>query len=95
MNAVWTRVLRSVYRKEPISGFLIMVGISETTIGTLDAVWPLAIFGLGTVGTATLLRWWLLQRRAPQLPERSPVYALPPADRPLPMLSMSKHRPPQ
>jgi hypothetical protein len=94
MNAVWTKVLRAVYRKEPISGFIVMVGVADTTIGVLDTTWSLALFGLGTVGMATLLRWWLLQRRAPQLPERAPIYALPPA-RPLPMLSIPKQRPPQ
>ncbi len=96
MNAVWMRILRSVYRKEPISGFIMIFGVADTAIGVLDATWSLALFGLGTAGMATVLRWWLMkQQRKPNLPERAPIYALPPSSRPLPLLSMAKKQPPQ
>ena len=95
MNAVWIKILRSVYRKEPISGFIMIFGIADTAIGVLDATWSLALFGLGTAGMATVLRWWLMQHRPAQLPDRAPIYALPPSARPLPMLSMTKKQPPQ
>jgi hypothetical protein len=72
-----------------------MVGVADTAIGVLDATWSLALFGLGTAGMATLLRWWLMRPRPTDLPERSPIYALPPATRPLPLLSMAKKQPPQ
>jgi hypothetical protein len=70
-------------------------GVADTAIGVLDATWSLALFGLGTTGMATVLRWWLLRQRQPDLPERTPIYALPPSDRPLPLLSMTQKQPPQ
>ncbi|XHX78187.1 MAG: hypothetical protein RBJ76_27785 [Stenomitos frigidus ULC029] len=78
MNLIWSRFLRSAYRSEPITSFIITAGIVEATIGGLGSHWTLMTFGLGTVGIAIVLRWWQQQRRTPAaLTERSPVYALP------------------
>jgi len=35
----------------------------DAVIGGLDERWSLLSFGLGTVGAAIALRWWLIQQR--------------------------------
>jgi len=96
MNLIWTRFLRSAYRSEPITSFVITAGVVEAAIGGLGEHWSLMAFGLGTVGAAIALRWWQHQRRhLSPASERSPVYALPPdSSRPvLPTLRLSQKPP--
>jgi hypothetical protein len=94
MNAIWSRMLRSVYRKEPITGFVIIAGSVDVAIGGIDSSTSLVIFGLSAVGIALALRWWQLQHRSPEPSQRGAVYALPPASSrsALPTLTMSKKR---
>jgi len=97
MNAVLPRFLKSAYRKEPLSSFLLTIGVVDAVIGGFDDRWALFGFGLGTVGVAIVLRWWLFQQRRPE-PSQQPVakHYLPyNSSRPaLPMLSVSKKNPP-
>jgi hypothetical protein len=97
MNVVLTRFLKSAYRKEPISSFVVIVGAVDAVIGTVDQRWSLLTFGLGTVGVAIALRWWQIQRREEQLTEQPAKYFLPAnSSRPaLPMLNATKRHPPQ
>lgn len=97
MNAIWSRRLRSVYRKEPITGFAIIAGAVDVAIGGIDGSVSLVAFGLSAVGVALALRWWQLQRRPSRQPERSATYTLPPASSgsSLPMLTMPKKKPPR
>jgi hypothetical protein len=97
MNAILPRILKSAYRKEPISSFLVMVGAVDATIGGVSNHGSLLLLGLSTVGAAIALRWWQVQRSKKLQPEQVSQYYLPPsASRPqLPMLSMSKKHPPR
>ncbi|UBF25232.1 hypothetical protein K9N68_27010 [Kovacikia minuta CCNUW1] len=93
MDILWSRLLRSVYRKEPIIGFGATVGVVDAAIGGLSGHWSLLTFGVGIVSLAIALRWWQLQRYKPVEPSnRPPVYVLPPhSSRPsLPNLSNTK-----
>jgi len=94
MNTIWSRMLRSVYRKEPITGFVIIAGSVDVAIGGIDSSTSLVIFGLSAVGIALALRWWQLQRRSPEPSTPGAIYALPPASSrsALPPLTMSKKR---
>ena len=96
MNAVWPRFLRAAYRKEPISSFIVTVGAVDVAIGGLDSRWSLFSFGLGTVGLAIALRWWLMHRQQEEQPEQVPQYYLPPRSsrQQLPILSVPKKNPP-
>lgn len=83
MSTLWFRIWRSVYRKEPITGFILIVGAVNVAIGGIDQSAALVYFGLGTVGVALAFRLWQsLQRpQSPMVmeaPERVPVRALPP-----------------
>jgi hypothetical protein len=95
MNVIWSRVLRSVYRKEPITGFVITAGSVNVAIGGFDGSTSLVIFGLSVVGVALALRWWQLHRRTPQQAQQNAVYVLPPAtsQQSLPTLTMPKTNP--
>lgn len=86
------RFLKSAYRKEPISSFILTVGAVDAVIGGVDSRWSLLVLGLATVGTAIALRWWLAQRQPVDLPTGAPVYYLPDrSSQPsLPMLSGRK-----
>jgi hypothetical protein len=97
MNFIWPRILKTAYRREPISSFLIIVGAVDATIGGLGSYGSLIFLGLTTVGGAIALRWWQVQHSKKNLqPERVAQHYLPSrSSRPqLPMLSISKKRPP-
>ncbi len=98
MNAVFPRIVKSAYRKEPLITILITMGIVDALIGGFDDSWALFIFGLGTAGTALIVRWLRMQQR-PTLQNEESVKQLylPPhsSNSSLPMLSISKKKPPQ
>ncbi len=97
MNALWTRVLRSAYRKEPISSFIVIVGAVDAVIGGVGERWSLLTFGLTMVVLAVAIRWWQTQRRETELADQPVTHYLPPSSsRPaLPMLNTAKRHPPR
>lgn len=97
MNATLPKLLKSAYRREPLPSFLITIGVVNAVIGGFDERWSLFTFGLGTVGVAIALRWWLIQQRRPEPSEPVVQHYLPPrsSDPALPMLSVSKKNRPQ
>ena len=94
MNALWPRILKSAYRKEPISSFIIIIGAVDAVIGGVGERWSLLTFGLMMVLLAVAVRWWQSQRRETELAEQPVTHFLPPSSsRPaLPILSTSKRR---
>lgn len=97
MNALWPRILKSAYRKEPISSFIVIVGAVDAVIGGVGERWTLLSFGLMMVMLAVAIRWWQSQRRETNLAEQPVTHYLPPASsRPvLPVLSATKRQPPR
>jgi hypothetical protein len=95
MNALWPRILKSAYRKEPISSFIVIVGAVDAVIGGVGERWSLLSFGIMMVMIAIVLRWWQSQRREAELAEQPVTHFLPPSSsRPaLPMLSTTKRKP--
>lgn len=97
MNASWTRLLKSAYRKEPLTSFAITVGVVDAAIGSMGASGSLLAFGVGTAGVAIALRLWLSYRSRAEAPAPAPELYLPPhSSRPqLPVLNnASKKHPP-
>ncbi|HIK32618.1 MAG TPA: hypothetical protein IGS17_06850 [Oscillatoriales cyanobacterium M59_W2019_021] len=98
MNAALHRVLKSVYRKEPISSFILTMGAVDVAIGGLGNHWSLFSVGLGIVSLAIVLRWWQIQRfhetELEPEPETPNSYYLPPsaASPALPNLRNSRKR---
>ncbi|MBN3961856.1 hypothetical protein [Nostoc sp. NMS8] len=97
MNAVLPRFLKSTYRKEPLISVLMTMGVMDALIGGLNDSWSLFAFGLGTAGIALGFKLWRFQQRRP-LPEEPVVQHYLPSrsssSTPLPMLSVSKKKPP-
>ncbi|MFW6358651.1 MAG: hypothetical protein ACOC0N_05485 [Chroococcales cyanobacterium] len=96
MNVLWPRFLKSAYRKEPISSFILIVGAVDAVIGGVGERWTLLSFGLTVVVLAAVVRWLQVQQAQKVAPEKAPVRYLPTASSqaPLPMLSHEKRRPP-
>jgi hypothetical protein len=68
--------LKSAYRREPISGFILTIGLVDAVIGGVSSHWLLLAVGLGIVSVAIALRWWKVQQVRPEA-SRPPVYYLP------------------
>ncbi|HEY9854033.1 MAG TPA: hypothetical protein V6D28_31490 [Leptolyngbyaceae cyanobacterium] len=97
MNAAWARFLKSAYRREPITSFVVTVGAVDAAIGGLGERWSLFTIGLGTVGLAIVLRWLMMQQRSTaEVTSKIPDLYLPPSSsRPqLPNLNASSKRHP-
>ena len=97
MNALWPKILKSAYRREPISSFIVIVGAVDALIGGVGERWSLLTFGLMMVVLAVALRWWQTQRKESELAEQPVTHFLPPASsRPaLPILSTAKRQRPR
>ncbi|MGL5062146.1 MAG: hypothetical protein ACRC62_19400 [Microcoleus sp.] len=96
MNASWTRLLKSAYRKEPLTSFVVTVGIVDAAIGGAGASGSLLAFGLGTAGVAIALRLWMSYRSSTEVPAQAELYLPPQSSRPqLPVLNnVSRKNPP-
>lgn len=96
MNALFPRILKAAYRKEPISSFIVIVGVVDAVIGGVGERWSLLSFGLMMVMLAVAIRWWQTQRRETEFADQPVTHYLPPSSsRPvLPMLSANKRQRP-
>ncbi|NEP62179.1 MAG: hypothetical protein F6K31_35425 [Symploca sp. SIO2G7] len=97
MNALLPRILKSAYRKEPISSFIVIMGAVNAVIGGVGERWSLLTFGLMMVMLAAAVRWWQTQNREVKLKEQPVTQYLPPdsSRTPLPILSTTKRQPPR
>lgn len=71
------RFFKSGGRKQPISSFVLTVGVVDAVIGGVDGHWSLALVGGTLVGVAIALRLLHSQRRPIQFAEASPGLYLP------------------
>jgi hypothetical protein len=97
MNAVLPRFLKSAYRKDPIISVLLTMGLVDALIGGLDDSWTLFAFGLGIAGISLAFKLWRIQQQKP-LPDEPVVQHYLPSQSSsptLPMLSISKKKPPR
>ena len=95
MNPYFARFLSSVYRKEPISGFILIFGMTDAVIGGIGGRWSLFSAGLTFALLAMVIRF-LQERKIQAIRQQQPIkYQLPPAvsNPPLPLLiSKKRHR---
>jgi len=79
VNSVWSRLLKSWYRREPVVSLVVTAGMVDAAIGGFSEHWFLLALGLGTVGVAIALRFRQFQQpRLPiDTPRRAPMYSLP------------------
>ena len=97
MNALLPRILKSAYRKEPISSFIVIMGAVNAVLGGVGEHWSLLTFGLMMVMLAAVIRWWQTQDKEVKLNEQPVTQYLPPNSSrpPLPMLSTTKRQSPR
>ena len=92
MNPLLTKLLKVIYRKEPISGFILLFGITDALLGGFQGRWNLFSLGLIIAITGILMRWLQAQRTNPTVPRKLARYRLPPSSTaiPLPPLTNKK-----
>jgi hypothetical protein len=97
MNALLPRFLRSAYRKEPVSSFILIVGAVDAVIGGVGERWSLLSVGMLIVILGIILRWKQGQRSEAMVTEEIPRRFLPPSSNhsPLPLLTSEKQRRPR
>ena len=94
MNPFFARFLNSVYRKEPISGFILIFGVTDALMGGIGGRWNLFSVGLIMTCLALTIRY-LQERKVQTVRQKHPLrYQLPPgvSNPPLPLLMSKKRR---
>ncbi len=103
MNAIFPTFLKRLYRKEPISSFLVVVGGVDAILGGVNEIGTLMILGLLTSGMAIGYRWWCIQQaetrsaggNSPKEKRKSQQLYLPPSSHRIPLPNLdSRRRPP-
>ena len=94
MNAIFPTVLKRLYRKEPISSFLIVVGAVDAILGGVNEIGTLLIFGLLTSGMALGYRWWCIQQSETAANRKSKQLYLPPSANRSPLPNLDRRQPP-
>ena len=79
MNALLHKSSKKTYRRESVSSFIFILGAVDAVIGGVGGRWTLLSFGLLMILTATLWRWYKLQKANKLTNNRSPQYFLPPS----------------
>ena len=95
MNPLFAKFFRAVYRKEPVSGFILILGATDALVGGLGGSGSLLSIGLLIALLGIIMRWRQGERKSPRVSSSQPAkYLLPPssADQPLPLLVSSKRR---
>lgn len=94
MNPLFARFWRSVYRKEPISGFILLLGVTDALIGGLGGQGSLLSMGLLVALLGGIMRWRLSGKKSQAIATERVKYYLPPGEsrQPLPLLTSSKRR---
>jgi hypothetical protein len=95
MNILLPRFLRSAFRNDPIASFLMTIGAADIALGSSAGHGGLALFGLVFVAAALGLKWSQGQRKSELFSEQIVQHYLPSqSSSELPMLSITKKRPP-
>jgi hypothetical protein len=79
VNIISPRILKSFYRKEPITGVIITMGAVNAILGSVNAIGSLMILGLMASSSALAYRWWLIQKATMQATAHQNQLYLPPS----------------
>ncbi|MGF1481131.1 MAG: hypothetical protein ACFB4I_16875 [Cyanophyceae cyanobacterium] len=90
MNVLLPRFLKTAYRKEPVSSFILIVGAVDAVIGGVGGRWSLLTVGVTTTLIAVVLRRWQVQKA--QTVTQEARHFLPPSSssNPLPVLTKDR-----
>ena len=92
MNPLFARFLRAVYRKEPVSGFILILGATDALIGGLGGRGSLLSIGLLITLLGVVMRWRQGEKKSRAIATEPVRYYLPAGStrQPLPLLTSSK-----
>ena len=94
MNPLLAKCLKIVYRKEPISGFILLFGLTDIMLGSFQGRWSLFSIGLLIAILGIVVRWRQVNKKTRRYRRRIPRYHyhLPPSTSaiPLPTLTSKK-----
>ena len=93
MNSFLPRFLKKAYYKEPISAFILIVGVVDALIGGFNERWTLLSLGLVLVFSSAVMRWLQSQKINNSISQQPPRRYLPPnsGQNALPVLKSKKH----
>jgi hypothetical protein len=94
VNPLLARFLRAVYRKEPVSGFILILGATDVLMGGLGGRVSLLSVGLFIAMLGAIMRWRQGAKKPQPIATETVRYYLPPGStrQPLPLLTPSKRR---
>ena len=94
MNLLFARFLRAVYRKEPVSGFILILGATDALIGGVGGRGSLMSIGLLIAILGVVMRWRQGEKKSQEITPEPVRYYLPSGStrQPLPLLTASKRR---
>lgn len=94
MNPLFARFLRAVYRKEPVSGFILVLGATDVLMGGLGGRVSLLSVGLFIALLGAMMRWRQGEKKSEAIATETVRYYLPPGStrQPLPLLTPSQRR---
>jgi len=94
VNPLFARFFRSVYRKEPVSGFILLFGVTDALIGGIGGRSSLLSIGLLIALLGVIMRWRQGSKKTEAITTEPVRYYLPPGStrQPLPLLTSSKPR---
>lgn len=84
MNRLLPRFINRAYRKEPISAFILTIGLVNVVIGGVGERWTLLTLGLLVGTSAIALRWWQGYQYRPISPRKTTPRYLTGSDAPPP-----------
>ncbi len=89
INAIIPRLFKVAYRKEPLSSFILIMGVVDAVMGGVGERWTLFSFGIFTIVIAVIARWLQQQQAQVIIPQQANRKMLPPGstNSPLPALT--------
>ena len=94
MNPLFARFFRAVYRKEPVSGFILILGATDALVGGLNGSGSILSIGLIVALLGITMRWRQGRKKRKPAATQPVRYLLPPDNsrQPLPLLMSNKRR---
>ena len=92
MNPLFARFFRAVYSREPLSGFILILGVTDALVGGLGGRTSLLSIGLLIALLGIIMRWRQGAKKSKAVATQPVRHLLPPGTsrQPLPLLMPGK-----
>lgn len=92
MKTLFPKFLYSAYRKEPISSFILIMGVVDGILGGFSERWTLVSLGLFLLVISAVVRWLQIQKNQKVVSQQSPRRYLPPSQSPTPLPTLKRKK---